>query len=249
MPVMRPIPPDGRDPDPAAGPPPSNYLRDASATIFLTAWVPLFASFAALLVYHQQEGAARVFCLMMTVVASDVLCGPIEAALANGVLAHADETDDSHAPSLSHPGCAVVPAALAVGEWLGIDGMRFLRAVSITAIIVLLASAPLLLTGPSRPRSGGLTAYAAALVGGPLGERAVLASNQNEANQNNANNNGNNNGNDNGNDNGGNSNSNSNGNGNGNSNGNDNGGSSPPPPPPPRVPDVAAPPGAPAPGY
>src|SRR5262249_14066209 len=44
-----------------------------------------------------------------TVVGSDVLCGPIEAALANGVLAHADETDDSHAPSLSHPGCAVVP--------------------------------------------------------------------------------------------------------------------------------------------
>jgi phosphatidate cytidylyltransferase len=59
--------------DPAAGPPPpSNYLRDASATIFLTAWVPLFASFAALLVYHPKEGAGRVFCLMMTVVASDV---------------------------------------------------------------------------------------------------------------------------------------------------------------------------------
>src|SRR5262245_37611794 len=48
---------------------------------------------------------------LATVVGSDVLCGPIEAALANGVLAHADETDDSHAPSLSHPGCAVVPAA------------------------------------------------------------------------------------------------------------------------------------------
>jgi 2-methylcitrate dehydratase PrpD len=66
-----------------------------------------------------------------TVVGSDVLCGPIEAALANGVLAHADETDDSHAPSLSHPGCAVVPAALAVGEQLGIDGMHFLRAVAL----------------------------------------------------------------------------------------------------------------------
>jgi 2-methylcitrate dehydratase PrpD len=66
-----------------------------------------------------------------TVVGSDVLCGPIEAALANGVLAHADETDDSHAPSLSHPGCAVVPAALAMGEQLGIDGMHFLRAVAL----------------------------------------------------------------------------------------------------------------------
>lgn len=64
---------DSRQHDPAAGPPPpSNYLRDASATIFLAAWVPLFASFAALLVYHPQEGAGRVFCLMLTVVASDV---------------------------------------------------------------------------------------------------------------------------------------------------------------------------------
>src|SRR5438445_5622772 len=66
-----------------------------------------------------------------TVVGSDVLCGPIEAALANGVLAHADETDDSHAPSLSHPGCAVVPAALAVGETIGIDGRHVLRAVAL----------------------------------------------------------------------------------------------------------------------
>jgi len=47
------------------------YLRDASATIFLAAWVPLFASFAAMLVY-QKDGAARVFCLMIAVVCSDV---------------------------------------------------------------------------------------------------------------------------------------------------------------------------------
>jgi 2-methylcitrate dehydratase PrpD len=66
-----------------------------------------------------------------TVVGSEALCGPIEAALANGVLAHADETDDSHAPSLSHPGCAVIPAALAVGEQIGIDGVHFLRAVAL----------------------------------------------------------------------------------------------------------------------
>jgi 2-methylcitrate dehydratase PrpD len=66
-----------------------------------------------------------------TVVASSVLCGPIEAALANGVLAHSDETDDSHAPSQSHPGCAVVPAALAVGEKFGISGTRLLRAVAL----------------------------------------------------------------------------------------------------------------------
>lgn len=66
-----------------------------------------------------------------TVVASKIVCGPIEAALANGMLAHADETDDSHPPSQSHPGCAVVPAALAAGERFEISGTHFLRAVTL----------------------------------------------------------------------------------------------------------------------
>jgi 2-methylcitrate dehydratase PrpD len=66
-----------------------------------------------------------------TVVASNVVCGPIEAALTNGMLAHADETDDSHSPSQSHPGCAVVPAALAAGEQFQISGTHLLRAVAL----------------------------------------------------------------------------------------------------------------------
>jgi 2-methylcitrate dehydratase PrpD len=65
-----------------------------------------------------------------TIVGSNVLCGPIEAALANGVLAHADETDDSW-PGGWHPGCNVVPAALATGEQFGIGGIEFLRAVAL----------------------------------------------------------------------------------------------------------------------
>lgn len=64
-----------------------------------------------------------------TVVASSIMCGPIEAALTNGMLAHSDETDDSHAPSQSHPGCAVIPATLAVAERFAITGTKFLRAV------------------------------------------------------------------------------------------------------------------------
>src|SRR5215510_313573 len=66
-----------------------------------------------------------------TVAASNVVCGPIEAAMTNGMLAHSDETDDSHSFSQSHPGCSVVPAALAIGEQFGIDGTRFLRAVAL----------------------------------------------------------------------------------------------------------------------
>jgi 2-methylcitrate dehydratase PrpD len=53
------------------------------------------------------------------------------AALANGMLGHADETDDSHAPSLCHPGCAIVPAALAMAEREDRNGTAFLRAVAL----------------------------------------------------------------------------------------------------------------------
>lgn len=66
-----------------------------------------------------------------TVAASNIVCGPLEAAMANGMLAHSDETDDSHAPSHSHPGCATIPAALAAGEQFGISGTHFLRAVTL----------------------------------------------------------------------------------------------------------------------
>jgi 2-methylcitrate dehydratase PrpD len=65
-----------------------------------------------------------------TVVADTIVCGPIEAALANGVMAHADETDDSW-PGGWHPGCGVVPAALATGEQFGISGAHFVRAVAL----------------------------------------------------------------------------------------------------------------------
>ena len=73
---------------------------------------------------HGGKGAA-------TVAGSALTATPGDAALANGVMAHADETDDSHNASRSHPGCAVVPAALAAGEEFGIDGARFLRAVTL----------------------------------------------------------------------------------------------------------------------
>ena len=66
-----------------------------------------------------------------TVVASNVVTGPMDAALVNGVLAHSDETDDSHGASQSHPGSSIVPTGLALGEDLGVSGERFLRAVTL----------------------------------------------------------------------------------------------------------------------
>ena len=65
------------------------------------------------------------------VIGSRIVTSAENAALANGMLGHADETDDSHAPSLSHPGCAIVPAALAMAEKERRDGMSFLRAVAL----------------------------------------------------------------------------------------------------------------------
>jgi 2-methylcitrate dehydratase PrpD len=65
-----------------------------------------------------------------TVIGDTVACGPLEAALSNGVCAHADETDDSW-PGGWHPGCSIIPAALATGEQFGISGAHYLRAVAL----------------------------------------------------------------------------------------------------------------------
>ena len=64
-----------------------------------------------------------------TVVASKTLCGPIDAAFTNGELAHSDESDDDYTSGGAHPGSAIVPATLALGEQFQITGRHFLRAV------------------------------------------------------------------------------------------------------------------------
>ncbi|BBY48351.1 phosphatidate cytidylyltransferase [Mycolicibacterium arabiense] len=51
--------------------PPVNYLRDVAVTVFLATWIPLFGAFGVLLVYPD-DGAGRVFCLMLGVVFSDI---------------------------------------------------------------------------------------------------------------------------------------------------------------------------------
>ena len=66
-----------------------------------------------------------------TVIGSRFRTNAINAALTNGMLGHADETDDSHAPSLTHPGCGVVPAALAMAERNHASGEQMLRAVAL----------------------------------------------------------------------------------------------------------------------
>ncbi|MGE5696692.1 MAG: phosphatidate cytidylyltransferase [Candidatus Sericytochromatia bacterium] len=50
---------------------PVNYLRDISAAVLLTTWVPLFATFSALLIF-QDHGGGRVFAVIATVVFADI---------------------------------------------------------------------------------------------------------------------------------------------------------------------------------
>jgi 2-methylcitrate dehydratase PrpD len=64
-----------------------------------------------------------------TVAATDIRTSVIHAALANGVMAHADETDDTHFPTVTHPGSIVVPTALALGEKERSSGHELITAV------------------------------------------------------------------------------------------------------------------------
>ena len=66
-----------------------------------------------------------------SVLTTNIRTSAINAALANGMFGHADETDDFEPVTKAHPGCAVVPAALAVGEREGRSGMEVVRAVAL----------------------------------------------------------------------------------------------------------------------
>jgi 2-methylcitrate dehydratase PrpD len=50
-------------------------------------------------------------------------------ALLMGALTHITETDDLHRASVTHPGCVVLPAVLALGEKTGASGDQMLRAI------------------------------------------------------------------------------------------------------------------------
>ncbi len=63
-----------------------------------------------------------------TVLGTRIVTSATNAALANGTSGHADETDDTHPPSRTHPGTSVVPAALAIGERERLSGRLVLRA-------------------------------------------------------------------------------------------------------------------------
>lgn len=66
-----------------------------------------------------------------SVFTTDIKTSAVNAALANGMFAHADETDDFEPFTKAHPGCATVPAAFAVAEREDLSGIELLRAVTL----------------------------------------------------------------------------------------------------------------------
>lgn len=65
------------------------------------------------------------------VIGTETMLPAYAAAMVNAMLAHADETDDSHASSKFHPGCGIVPSALALAQQQGASGRDVIRAVAL----------------------------------------------------------------------------------------------------------------------
>src|SRR4051795_8528466 len=96
----------------------------------------------------------------------------VNAALANAMCAHADETDDFEPVTKAHPGCSAVPAALAIAEKEGRSGEEFIRAVALGYDLccrLLLALGPDLVRGTHRSAEGTSSTF------GALGAAASLA--------------------------------------------------------------------------
>lgn len=66
-----------------------------------------------------------------SVLTTNIKTSAINAALVNGMCAHADETDDVNPLTKAHPGAAVVPAALAMAEREQCSGMELIKAVAL----------------------------------------------------------------------------------------------------------------------
>ena len=107
-----------------------------------------------------------------TVLATDIRTSAVNAALVNGMFAHADETDDFEPVTKAHPGSAVVPAALAMAEREGRSGAELIAAVTLGYDLCcrfLLALGPDLVRGSHRSAEGTSSTL------GAVGAAAALA--------------------------------------------------------------------------
>ena len=118
--------------------------------------------------YIQSQGGVEE----ASVIASNFRTTAINAALANAMFGHSDETDDFEPVTKAHPGCVVVPAALAMGEKEGRSGTEMIRAVALGYDLCcrfLVALGPDLVRGSHRSAEGTSSSF------GGVGAAAALA--------------------------------------------------------------------------
>lgn len=118
--------------------------------------------------YVQSQGGTP----QASVVGSKLRTTAVNAALANAMCAHSDETDDFEAVTKAHPGSSVVPAALAMAELQHSSGESFIRAVALgydTGCRLLMA------LGPDRVRGSHRSAEGTAATFGAVAAAASLA--------------------------------------------------------------------------
>ncbi|MEQ8195676.1 MAG: MmgE/PrpD family protein [Rhodospirillales bacterium] len=99
-------------------------LRILDALAAMISGATLKPGYAAIDFMSRQGGTGEA-----TVAAACYVTTAINAAQVNGTLAHADETDDTHQRARFHPGCVIVPAALAVAERGHHTGAALIKAV------------------------------------------------------------------------------------------------------------------------
>ena len=107
-----------------------------------------------------------------SVLTTDIKTSAVNAALANGMFAHADETDDFEPVTKAHPGSAVVPAALAMAEREGRSGAELIAAVTLGYDV---CCRLLLALGPDLVRASHRSAEGTSSTFGALGAAASLA--------------------------------------------------------------------------
>ena len=107
---------------------PPSMLHEAKRTLVNILAVSLSASAAsgshALIDWARDEGAAP----KASVVGSSLRTSAFNAAMVNGFLAHLQDYDDTHFPTVLHPTAPVWPAVLALAEECGTSGKDALAA-------------------------------------------------------------------------------------------------------------------------
>jgi 2-methylcitrate dehydratase PrpD len=106
-----------------------------------------------------------------SVATTNIMTSAVNAALANAMFGHADETDDFHPYTKAHPGCSVVPAAMAMGEREGSSGLEVLRAITLgydCCCRILMALGPAHVRATGRAAEGFSATFGAAAAAASL---------------------------------------------------------------------------------